>query len=541
MSFLVGLSKSEITCFIPNIGMMGYGRFDNIVKEVATPLWARAMIIEAQDNKKFILVHLELAFTSIAIKEEVLNLLKLKYPEWKLTHADLLITANHTHAAPGGFSHYPFYNFSIPKFNHQIFNTIIKGIIEAIEKARGQMESCSLEWGEKVISEDKEVAFNRSMKPFLNNTDAPKLKLEDSALAIDRCMKGLRIFDQSGKLKGLVNWFAVHCTSISGHNHKIHHDNKGVAASLFEKNHPGSIAIFAQTHAGDVTPNFKWDSKLKRMGGKFQDQYQDVEFNGEIQFREAEKISTLFKVDSIIESYHSYFDISKKASTAAHGVSFLQGTLEGPGIASYLTNTMKIASRIVRAYRLINDPKTHTHFYNEQSQKDVVFDHRNGTALGLSLNFWKKVKYIPDPVLESFRKDACNEALNTLQWVPHVIPFQLTRIGEILIASVPGEMTTTAGKRLKEHLAQGLKDFEFSNIVIAGYSNGYMGYVTTPEEYALQHYEGGHTMYGKNTLQAIMTCFDELIIQMKEQNSSRSNNIPFKFPQDELDRRSVQA
>jgi neutral ceramidase len=27
-----------------------------------------------------------------------------------------------------------------------------------------------------------------------------------------------------------------------------------------------------------------------------------------------------------------------------------------------------------------------------------------------------------------------------------------------------------------------------------------MGYITTPEEYDLQHYEGGHTLFGINSL-----------------------------------------
>ena len=32
--------------------------------------------------------------------------------------------------------------------------------------------------------------------------------------------------------------------------------------------------------------------------------------------------------------------------------------------------------------------------------------------------------------------------------------------------------------------------------VVVGLANNYMGYLTTPEEYEMQHYEGGHTVYG---------------------------------------------
>ena len=40
------------------------------------------------------------------------------------------------------------------------------------------------------------------------------------------------------------------------------------------------------------------------------------------------------------------------------------------------------------------------------------------------------------------------------------------------------------------------------HVVVAGYSNGYAGYITTPEEYRLQQYEGGHTLHGPWSLPA---------------------------------------
>ena len=35
--------------------------------------------------------------------------------------------------------------------------------------------------------------------------------------------------------------------------------------------------------------------------------------------------------------------------------------------------------------------------------------------------------------------------------------------------------------------------------IVISCSNGYTGYCTTPQEYSMQHYEGGHTLYGPNT------------------------------------------
>jgi neutral ceramidase len=42
-------------------------------------------------------------------------------------------------------------------------------------------------------------------------------------------------------------------------------------------------------------------------------------------------------------------------------------------------------------------------------------------------------------------------------------------------------------------------------VVVAGYCNDYASYLTTPEEYALQDYEGASTLFGPNTLGAWCT------------------------------------
>ncbi len=41
---------------------------------------------------------------------------------------------------------------------------------------------------------------------------------------------------------------------------------------------------------------------------------------------------------------------------------------------------------------------------------------------------------------------------------------------------------------------------------MVGLANGYIGYLMTPEEYDQQHYEGGHTVYGKWTSLLARTC-----------------------------------
>jgi len=87
------------------------------------------------------------------------------------------------------------------------------------------------------------------------------------------------------------------------------------------------------------------------------------------------------------------------------------------------------------------------------------------------------------------------------------LPFQVATIGALAIVAVPFELTTMAGRRLKETVLRELAPAGVSTVVIAGLSNAYAGYVTTGEEYDRQDYEGASTHFGPWTLAAVQqTC-----------------------------------
>ena len=74
---------------------------------------------------------------------------------------------------------------------------------------------------------------------------------------------------------------------------------------------------------------------------------------------------------------------------------------------------------------------------------------------------------------------------------------------------MPGEFTTMAGRRLRRAVRSILAPAWGSDIkiVLTSYTNAYSSYVTTYEEYQVQRYEGGSTLYGPHTLDAyIQAC-----------------------------------
>lgn len=114
----------------------------------------------------------------------------------------------------------------------------------------------------------------------------------------------------------------------------------------------------------------------------------------------------------------------------------------------------------------------------------------------------------PKPVLLSG-----GESHFPYEWLPSVVEIQLIRIASsILIVAVPAEFTTMAGRRLISELQ---RIFPNDKILINGLSNSYASYVTTPEEYNVQRYEGASTLYGIHTLQAYIEAFVAMAIDVK--------------------------
>jgi neutral ceramidase len=80
--------------------------------------------------------------------------------------------------------------------------------------------------------------------------------------------------------------------------------------------------------------------------------------------------------------------------------------------------------------------------------------------------------------------------------VPQVSPVGVWRLGPLAVASLPSEVTTTMGRRIRaavREAAGGAAELT----AMAGLSNGYMSYTSTPEEYDACTYEGSFTLFGR--------------------------------------------
>lgn len=554
----VGVAKIDITPDVKGMGMMGYGMYHNKVKGVADPIFARATVFEDGRGKRFAFVNAEICFITPNLKQAVLERLQ-QLQAFAAWHDDsLMLTAQHTHSAPGGYSYHGFYNLSIPGFVPAVFERYAAGITQAILEATASMQPARLWYGKGTFAPDKEVAFNRSPKAFKQNAETASFAAQATHLAVDRTMSVLKITDLDMKPLALLSWFGVHTTSISNDNHLISPDNKGYASHFFEQKYkaanPAFVAIFAQAPCGDVSPNYIWDEKKKWTRGKFEDDFESAKYNGQLQYELADSIfsddEALIEIEGKIACVQNYVDFSKvkvnpafadgkerSTSKAVLGVTFLEGTREGPGVPKVLGILLRMVSHLIRFYELgilaPLAPKRKTTAirlkYHTHRNKHVLIETQSRRIAGI-----RKLDglVVPDAVdktlfyIKSFYRNGAMQS--TEAWTPHILPIQLVQLGQLVLVGTPAELTTVAGWRLRDTLSKLLpKD----NIIInCPYANAYCGYITTPEEYDCQLYEGGHTVFGKWTLPAFQTKFQELAYALQDYSGLKSYEVePEKF------------
>lgn len=506
MSMRAGLAREEITVFEPDMVMFGWGDPDNRARRVGAPLHARALALETPDRRMMIIA-VELGMVSIALREAVLE----RLADEEIDSHGLLIGATHTHSGPSGYTEYLGYNAASFGFSTQVFDHLVEGITAAARAALARLEPAVLRVGSATIPVDEPVAFQRSPRGYLSNSDVLDDKdpaqwdTRDRARAINRETVTLRIDSVDGRPMGVVNWFGVHGTSIHSDHDVIHSDNKGVAASLFEADVGGDfVSLFLQESAGDVSPNFRWHDKRARTVGIDDDDLEAVRKNGEIQFRWAkramEHAATCEPLSPELGGCTEHLHLPSHVGPggmATHtpriGLAAAAGTDEGPGPLRPLLALIRMGAK-VRRFAGVGKPGP------AWLTLGAGIEGRFLGMLPTRVGFFLMASALP--MVQFVR--AADEAglVGRDPWVPVVLPVQVLRIGEFALANFPGEPTTTSGRRLRAALGRALGRAGVNRCVLTTYANGYAGYIATPEEYRAQQYEGAATLFGEGTLDA---------------------------------------
>ena len=189
--YLVGVGLSDITGEAAEVGMMGYAELSQKTSGIHQRLRARAFIVQdAATQKNAVIVITDTGLVTQAIHQAVLKRLAARYGAL-YNEQNVLISATHTHAGPGGYSHYALYNITILGFQKKTFEAIVDGIVEAIDKAHRSKAP-----GEILLNQGEltQASRNRSALAFRLNPAADRAAFP---LEIDPLMTVLS-FRQAG-------------------------------------------------------------------------------------------------------------------------------------------------------------------------------------------------------------------------------------------------------------------------------------------------------------------------------------------------------
>ncbi|KAL5233736.1 hypothetical protein ACI65C_001146 [Semiaphis heraclei] len=511
--YKIGVGIADVTGPAAGVTFLGYGKMEQSGEGIHLRQFSRAFIIE-DSTSRIAFVSIDSAMMGDQIKKDVLKKLKEKLPGLYDTN-NLMLSSTHTHSTPGGYMLHMLFDLSTLGYVQQTLNCLVKGITLSILRAHDK-----LDYGRIFVNKGDlmGISISRSPQSYLLNPDVERAQYKHN---VDKTMVQLKFESEYGVPLGVINWYAVHATSMNNTNRLVSSDNVGYASVLFEqKMNPDSfigkgpfVAAFASSNLGDVTPNIKGPrcqksgkpcdipgpscdaNELCVASGPGDDMKESTRIIARRLFDKAYELMAekpIVEIKGPIKSIHQFMDMTTeevdykvpggnivkgKGCKPAMGHTFSSGTIDGPGLFSFEAGS--------------------------KSSNNPLWD--------LVTNF------VPKPSAEQVECHAEKSILIStgefdypLAWSPKIVSTQLAVIGPLIIACVPGEFTTMSGRRVRKAIRDVLCNGSWCTVVIAGLCNSYTDYITTPEEYKLQRYEGASTLFGPYTLPIYLKQYSKL-------------------------------
>ncbi|XP_029047034.2 neutral ceramidase isoform X1 [Osmia bicornis bicornis] len=515
-SYTIGVGRADTTGPSAEIVFMGYAKIDQKGSGIHLRTFSRAFIID-DGEQRFVFVSVDSAMIGNGVRQAVLQKLEPQFGKM-YTEENVMISGTHSHSTPGGFMLDMLFDLTAFGFVRETFDALVEGITKSIERAHNAMVPGRIFI---IHGEVHHANINRSPLAYLNN---PKAERDRYKYNVDKALTQMQFIGADEKPLGVINWFAVHPTSMNNTNHLVSSDNVGYASITFEKamnqdslvGKGSFVAAFSSTNLGDVSPNTRGPKCMfsgkncseqytcpgKKeacfASGPGKDMFESTSIIANKIFRESWRLWQYGNPKEVIgplRVVHRYVNMAEQTAEfynqttgktemvhgcePAMGYSFAAGTIDGPG----------------------------------------SFAFEQGTTTGNPL--WNTVRnLLAAPTAEDVK---CHEPKPILlatgrmtvpyEWQPKIVSTQVALVGNVVIAGVPGEFTTMSGRRLREAIKTVMNDAsdDETSVIVAGLCNTYTDYVTTPEEYQIQRYEGASTIFGPHTLTIYLKQYQELV------------------------------
>ncbi len=460
-----GLARRDITPPL-GIGLMGMADPTQIAQGIHTRLYATALVLMDRAEHKVAIVTCDVLAGTQGLRTEVLKRIQGRGFEER----NILLCGTHTHSGPGGYFLYLLYNFGIG-LKPSILYFLADQIAQAVCDADDGKVPAVLGVGYAPLSG---VTRNRSIEAHLANhglllergEGSPEMDPYGPLHPIDGLMRVMRIDRVVGNATrpmGVFANFAVHGTLLKHDNHLVSGDIQGIAAHLVEQQIESEgfgyegptrvLCAYSNGAEGDISPCVR-------------DGYRGVGYNS---YSDAE-IAASTQATAIVAAHREAG--SRLASSIEIDTRFAFIRLDGQQILG--------TERLTSPYAGFGFP--------------MIGGAEDGPSLFHDLLHTEGTRQAQEDPYQGSKIVLFKAYPGYL--APWVVPLQIFRIGTLLLAAVPGEPTVEVGRRIAASIMDGLASVGVEDVWIVGLANEYADYFTTPEEYSLQHYEGGSTLYG---------------------------------------------
>lgn len=253
-----GVAERSITPREP-VWMSGYGNRSGPAEGVAMPLRAKALALEDETGRRFVIVTTDLiGFSRLAAERIAAG----ADSQFQLSRDSLLLTSSHTHTGPAIEGNLPLMQPPTAELRERTARYtryLEEQAVAAIGAAIEDLEPAVLRYhiGEATFSQNRRQQRDGAIR-LGDNPDGPT----------DHTVPVLRVAAAGGRLKAALFSYVSHNTTLTGSHVEHHGDYAGAAQAAFEKEHPGALGLFALGCAGDQNPAERGTIELAEKHGR---------------------------------------------------------------------------------------------------------------------------------------------------------------------------------------------------------------------------------------------------------------------------------
>ncbi|HEX5908954.1 MAG TPA: neutral/alkaline non-lysosomal ceramidase N-terminal domain-containing protein, partial [Thermoleophilaceae bacterium] len=462
----------------------GWTRADRIAQGQHTRLFSRAMVLERQ-GRKFALVQVDLFMVPGGMVKQIGEILAKR----GFSERNILISASHTHSGPGGYANFPTLNTAAPslqtatdplsfarflspdKANPLLYTFLTRQIATAIRRADDDRAMATAGWGSSRIMG---LTQNRSIEAHLANhgivkdrgtgkeSDDPggyehTIDPNVDVLRVDkvrRAKKGRRL-----KRIPIGAWstFADHGTVTKSSFQYYNADHHASAMRVFEERVRSAAKVPARQEVLNVYGN---SNEGDMSAGLTRDGPAASDYVGRVE---------------AAAMYDAWRAAGRKSSRT-------------PAFSSRWTRVCFCGQVVEQGQQVASQSQVGIPFLTgSEEERGPLFD-----ITGEELEDRRTADAGPPHGVKA-------SVPGVGAGVPNAVPLVAFRLGRRMIVSLPAEGTKEMGARIKSAVRSQIAGSGIGDVVLSGLANEFILYLTTPQEYDRQHYEGGNTQFGRQS------------------------------------------